>query len=205
MPTLTHELTSAPPPNHLCQPPKYASTPATAPLKSLILTLLHPHLILSATHHAYAPAAPSRYDSDTATPTSSSPQLTMLTLSPNPHDIPLTLPPHVFPHPSLHSRRPASYHAYAPTEPSRYASDSATPCLPSPILMLQHPRHLPCLRSHRTLKICLLWQNLISTLTPPYVFTPLPYLLCCLPSLCSHIRSIGYSGLLAYNTITEIC
>ncbi|MBW0490211.1 hypothetical protein O181_029926 [Austropuccinia psidii MF-1] len=67
-----YEMTSARPPNHLIplpcllshmnwiphQPPKYASTPTTAPLQSPILTFPHPHLILSTAYHAYAPASP---------------------------------------------------------------------------------------------------------------------------------------------------
>ncbi|MBW0542310.1 hypothetical protein O181_082025 [Austropuccinia psidii MF-1] len=82
MPTLTHKLASAPPPNHLCQMPKYAFTATTAPPQSSILTLPHPHLILSTAYHAYAPTAPSRYSSNSAT--------------------------HVCPHPSLCFRTPAA-------------------------------------------------------------------------------------------------
>ncbi|MBW0502428.1 hypothetical protein O181_042143 [Austropuccinia psidii MF-1] len=84
-----HEMTSSPLPIHLTplpcllshmnwlphQPPKYASTPTTAPQQSPILMLWHPYLILSATYHAYAPAAPSRYASDTGTPFLPSPIL----------------------------------------------------------------------------------------------------------------------------------
>ncbi|MBW0520335.1 hypothetical protein O181_060050 [Austropuccinia psidii MF-1] len=114
MPTLTHELASAPPTNHLCQWPRYASTPTTAPLKSTILTLPHPHLILSAT-----------------------------------------------------------YHAYAPTAPSRYTSDASTKCPPSLILTLLHPCHLPCLCAHSTIKICLQYWHLFSLLTHTYLSAPL--------------------------------
>ncbi|MBW0498666.1 hypothetical protein O181_038381 [Austropuccinia psidii MF-1] len=57
--------------------------------------LPHPHLILSTAYHAYAPTAPSRYDSSSATASSSSPQLTMRMLFLCPHDMPPTLPPHV--------------------------------------------------------------------------------------------------------------
>ncbi|MBW0478747.1 hypothetical protein O181_018462 [Austropuccinia psidii MF-1] len=88
--------------------PRYSSTPATAPLKSPILTLPHPHLILSAAYHAYAPAAPSRYDPNAATPSPTSPPpLTILMLPLHPHDMPPMLPPHVCPHPSLCFRTPA--------------------------------------------------------------------------------------------------
>ncbi|MBW0469073.1 hypothetical protein O181_008788 [Austropuccinia psidii MF-1] len=38
----------------------------------------HPHLILSAAYHAYAPTAPSRYDSDATTPSPASPVLMLL-------------------------------------------------------------------------------------------------------------------------------
>ncbi|MBW0482257.1 hypothetical protein O181_021972 [Austropuccinia psidii MF-1] len=62
----------------------------------------------------------------------------MLTLQQDPLDMPLTLQPNVFPHPSLCFRMPAAYHSYAPTAPSRYASDAGTPYLPSPILTLLH-------------------------------------------------------------------
>ncbi|MBW0481750.1 hypothetical protein O181_021465 [Austropuccinia psidii MF-1] len=84
MPTLIHELDSAPPPSHLCQPPKYASTPATAALQSPILTLLHPHLILSAAYHDSAPKAPSTYASDTSPPCPPSPILRL----PHPRHLP---------------------------------------------------------------------------------------------------------------------
>ncbi|MBW0482720.1 hypothetical protein O181_022435 [Austropuccinia psidii MF-1] len=77
MPNLTHELASAPPPNHLLQPPKYSSTPTTAPSQSPILTLPHPRLIPSTIYHAYSPAAPSRYASDAGTPCPPSPILTL--------------------------------------------------------------------------------------------------------------------------------
>ncbi|MBW0467885.1 hypothetical protein O181_007600 [Austropuccinia psidii MF-1] len=75
-----------------------------------------------------------------------------------------------------------------------HAPSASTPCLPSP-----HP--LPCLCSRSTLKIFLRCRH------PPYASTPLPNTLFSLPFLQSHIRSIGYSGFLAYmmNPNTEIC
>ncbi|MBW0534892.1 hypothetical protein O181_074607 [Austropuccinia psidii MF-1] len=69
-----HEMTSSPPPDHLTPLPFLllhmdwllhhplmfsASRQDMLPLSSL-------HLILSATYHSYAPAAPSRYDSNAA-------------------------------------------------------------------------------------------------------------------------------------------
>ncbi|MBW0506541.1 hypothetical protein O181_046256 [Austropuccinia psidii MF-1] len=99
--------------------------------------------------------------------TSAHPLLTMLILPQHPQDMPPTVPPDVHPHPSLHFRAPAAYHAYAPTRPYRYASNARTSYLCSTIHRPFHPHFLP--------------------------------------SLCSHIRLIGYGGLLAYNTITEIC
>ncbi|MBW0567832.1 hypothetical protein O181_107547 [Austropuccinia psidii MF-1] len=66
-------------------------------------------------------------------------------------------------------------------------------------------RRLPCLRPHRTLKICLQHCHPISALTHAYTSAPLPYLPCHLPSLRSRSRLIGSSGLLAYNAITEVC
>ncbi|MBW0579097.1 hypothetical protein O181_118812 [Austropuccinia psidii MF-1] len=58
-----------------------------------------------AAYNAYAPAALSRYASNTGTSS--------------------------YAHPSLGFRTPIAYHAYSPAAPSRYASDSATPCPPS--------------------------------------------------------------------------
>ncbi|MBW0490212.1 hypothetical protein O181_029927 [Austropuccinia psidii MF-1] len=124
--------------------------------------------------------------------------LTMLTLPQDPQDMPPKPATHLHDHPSLHLCTPSAYHAYTPAGPSRYASNASTPCLPSPILMLTHAYQLPCLCSRSTLKICLRQKHLIYVLSPPYF-------LCGLPSLLSCIRSIGYDGFLAYNTITEIC
>ncbi|MBW0539014.1 hypothetical protein O181_078729 [Austropuccinia psidii MF-1] len=126
----------------------------------LQLPLPHPHLILSATYHASAPAAPSRYDSDTTTPCLPSPILML----PHPQDMDLTLAPHLSTHPSL-----------------QYASNTSTPCPPSPILTLPQTCHLQCLHSRRTLKICLRHQHLISTLTHPYASEPPPLTMLTLP------------------------
>ncbi|MBW0579096.1 hypothetical protein O181_118811 [Austropuccinia psidii MF-1] len=68
MPTLAHELDSAPSTNNLRQRPIFSSTPATAPLQSPILMLTHPHIVLSSTYCAYNPAALSQYDSNATTP-----------------------------------------------------------------------------------------------------------------------------------------
>ncbi|MBW0500605.1 hypothetical protein O181_040320 [Austropuccinia psidii MF-1] len=109
---------------------------------------------------------------------------------------------------------------YAPAVPSRYTSDTTL----NPPYASTHPpnalHRLPCLHSHT----CLHAQEVtptpppISALTTPY--TPaapsgytsdasshLPNSLRCLPSLCFHIRPIGYGGLLPYtmNAITERC
>ncbi|MBW0482891.1 hypothetical protein O181_022606 [Austropuccinia psidii MF-1] len=72
-------------------------------------------------------------------------------------------------------------HPHAPTGLSRYASDAATPCPPSPILTLWHTHCLPCLCSYRTLKICLQHCHPMSTFTHPYASTH-----CHLTCLCSH-------------------
>ncbi|MBW0492556.1 hypothetical protein O181_032271 [Austropuccinia psidii MF-1] len=100
----------------------------------------------------------------------STPLLTILPLLQDPQYMPPMLPPYVLPHPSLHFCTPAAYHAYAPAGTSRYASNAATPCPPSPILTL-----------------------------PPPAISSLPLTL-----LALRLRLIGYGGLLAYNTITEI-
>ncbi|MBW0528811.1 hypothetical protein O181_068526 [Austropuccinia psidii MF-1] len=165
------------------------------------------------------------------TPTESSLSLSMLMLMQDPQDMPPMLPRHVHPHPSLCFCTPTTYHGYVPAGPARYASEATMPCLPSPILMLPHPPltililpqcpqdmppmlpphvhphpcSLPCLCSCRTLKIFLRHCHPISALTHAYTSAPLPYLPFCLPSLRSHIRLIGYSGLLPYNAITEVC
>ncbi|MBW0561274.1 hypothetical protein O181_100989 [Austropuccinia psidii MF-1] len=120
----------------------------------------------------------------------------MLTLPLHSQGIPLTLPPHFRPHPSLCFCTPTAYHAYTPAAPSRYISDTRTSSLCSPILTLtlrqdpqdMPPTLLPHVCPHPSLRFC----------TPPY-------LLCHLPSLHYNTRLIGYSGLLEYNTITEIC
>ncbi|MBW0481762.1 hypothetical protein O181_021477 [Austropuccinia psidii MF-1] len=156
-----HDMTSALPPDHLTPLPCLLLRMNWLPHQPLIIStrgqdiLPHPHLILSAAYHAYSPKVLSRYDSDTATPASSSPQLTMLTLPLHPQYMPLTLPPYVRPHPSLRFCTP-----------------------PLTMLMLpKDPQGMP-------------------PMLPTHVY---PH-----PSLCSRIRSIGYAGLLAYNTITEI-
>ncbi|MBW0502452.1 hypothetical protein O181_042167 [Austropuccinia psidii MF-1] len=82
-------------------------------------SLLHPHDIPSSTTHTH---------------TSAPLPLIMLMLPPCPHDMPPTPPPHLQPCPSLCFH--TAYHAQAPSGPSQYASDAATPCPPSPILML---------------------------------------------------------------------
>ncbi|MBW0593951.1 hypothetical protein O181_133666 [Austropuccinia psidii MF-1] len=45
-------------------------------------------------------------------------------------------------------------HSYAPAAPSRYASNTSTQFLPSPLLTRLHHCHLPSLPSCSTLKIC---------------------------------------------------
>ncbi|MBW0511162.1 hypothetical protein O181_050877 [Austropuccinia psidii MF-1] len=101
------------------------------------------------TAHAYAPTLPSRRDSETApistltTPCTSTPPLNMLMLPQDHQDMPPTLPPH------------ATYNPYAPAGPSRYASNTSTPCPPSSILILLHPCSLQSSSSHGALKICL--------------------------------------------------
>ncbi|MBW0509975.1 hypothetical protein O181_049690 [Austropuccinia psidii MF-1] len=121
----------------LAQDPQYM--PPTLPPH------VYPHPSLPfwtpSTYHAYAPTGPSRYASEASTlpHASTPPLLTMLMLLQDPLDMPLTLQPHVHPHPSLLLSTPTAYHAYAPAGPSKYASDNATPCPPSPILMLPHP------------------------------------------------------------------
>ncbi|MBW0568112.1 hypothetical protein O181_107827 [Austropuccinia psidii MF-1] len=47
-------------------------------------------------------------------------------------------------------------------------------------------QHLPFLRSCNALKMRLQFHHPISALTTPYTSAPLPHLLCCLQSLCSH-------------------
>ncbi|MBW0508588.1 hypothetical protein O181_048303 [Austropuccinia psidii MF-1] len=116
----------------------------------------------------------------------------MLTRPNRPPDVTLTL-------------FPAASNAYAPAGTSRYASEAATPGPPSRILPLLYPHHLPCLLSCRTLKIFLQRFHPMSTLTHPHASAPLPYLLCSLPSLLSHIILIRYGGLFAYSSNTEIC
>ncbi|MBW0531663.1 hypothetical protein O181_071378 [Austropuccinia psidii MF-1] len=93
-------------------------------LYTLKICLQHFHLMSSLTHPYTSVHLP----------------LTMLKLQKDPLDMPLTLQPNVCPHPSLFFRMPAAYHSYAPIAPSRYASDSGTPYLPSPILTLPHTR-----------------------------------------------------------------
>ncbi|MBW0495248.1 hypothetical protein O181_034963 [Austropuccinia psidii MF-1] len=103
MPTLMHELDSAPPTNHLRQNPRYVLNPATAPPQQPILTLPYLRLILSPTYHAHAPNMPSLYASNAATPCPPSPILML----PQPHCHPMsTLTP-----------------PYASTECPKYASD----------------------------------------------------------------------------------
>ncbi|MBW0487715.1 hypothetical protein O181_027430 [Austropuccinia psidii MF-1] len=91
MPTLMHELASAPPTHHLHQQPRYASTPATTPPQSSILTLTI--LMLPPCPHDIPPMLPH-------------PSLCFGT-TPRPQDFPPTLPLHVRPHLSLCSRTPA--------------------------------------------------------------------------------------------------
>ncbi|MBW0579820.1 hypothetical protein O181_119535 [Austropuccinia psidii MF-1] len=169
---------------------------------------VHPHPSLCfctpTAYHPYFPAGPSRYASDATTPCPPSPilmilhpPLTMLMLPQRPQDMPPMLPPHVHPHP--HSL------------PYLCSWRTLKICLQHchPMSALTHayalaPRRLPSLRSHRTLKICLQHCHPISALTHVYTSAPSPYLPCHLPSLHSRIRLIGYSGLLAYNAITEV-
>ncbi|MBW0552979.1 hypothetical protein O181_092694 [Austropuccinia psidii MF-1] len=60
----------------------------------------------------------------------------------SPQDMPPTPPPLVCFH------TPATYHADSPTEPSRYGSNTSTPSLPSPLLMLPHPCLIPSAAYH---------------------------------------------------------
>ncbi|MBW0498667.1 hypothetical protein O181_038382 [Austropuccinia psidii MF-1] len=69
----------------------------------------------------------------------------------------------------------------APTGLSRYASDASTPCPPSPILTPLNAHFLSCLRSCRTLKICLRHCHPMSALTHPYASTPPPLTMLALP------------------------
>ncbi|MBW0482259.1 hypothetical protein O181_021974 [Austropuccinia psidii MF-1] len=84
--------------------------------------------VTPAAYHAYPPTAPSRYDSDTSTHpyASTHPLCTMLMLPQDPLDTPMTLPPDVGPHPSLHFQTPTACHAYSPETPSRYATKTFT-------------------------------------------------------------------------------
>ncbi|MBW0579937.1 hypothetical protein O181_119652 [Austropuccinia psidii MF-1] len=121
MPNTMHELAAAPPTNDLIQQVRYAYTPATAPhnhpslclpclcsCRALMICLQCCHCMSSFTHpYSLAPL-------------------------PCPHDFPPMLPPHVCPHPSLNFHTPATYHAYAPKPPSRYASYATKPASPSP-------------------------------------------------------------------------
>ncbi|MBW0590008.1 hypothetical protein O181_129723 [Austropuccinia psidii MF-1] len=94
------------------------------------------------------------------------------------------LPDHLTPLPCLISRMnllghpfpilSSPFHSYAPTAPSRYASDTSTQSFPSPLLTPLHHCHLPSLLSCRTLKICPGCCHPISTLTTPYASAPLP-------------------------------
>ncbi|MBW0525463.1 hypothetical protein O181_065178 [Austropuccinia psidii MF-1] len=73
------------------------------------------------------------------------------------------LPPHLI--------LSATYHAYAPTEPSRYDSNAATlPYASSPLPYLL--RSLPLSCSPHALMICLQRCNPMSTLTHPYTSAP---------------------------------
>ncbi|MBW0482163.1 hypothetical protein O181_021878 [Austropuccinia psidii MF-1] len=128
-------------------------------------------------------------------PTSSSLPITILMLLQFPPNMPLMLLPHrpkpQFHLPSLHSCNALTMILKRP------------PSQPSPLLMLLHP--------------CLIFSATYNpytpavpsryasgaALNPPYAQSSL----CCLPCLCSGIRTIGYGGLLAYmmNTITETC
>ncbi|MBW0525449.1 hypothetical protein O181_065164 [Austropuccinia psidii MF-1] len=150
MPILSHELASAQPTNHLCQQPRYASTPATAPPQSpLPLTILMlpqypqdmtpmppPHLLCSlpCSRPPHPHDMPLMLQPNVCAHPSlcfHTPPLPMLTLRQDPQYIPLMLPPHVCPHPSLGFRTP----------------------------------RLPCLCSRMTLKICLQCFHPMSALT----------------------------------------
>ncbi|MBW0531435.1 hypothetical protein O181_071150 [Austropuccinia psidii MF-1] len=170
MPTLAHELDSAPLPaakicfhshqhtSAITHPYDYAPPPN--PLCGL------PCLCSCSTRNIWIQSC---HPISSLTPAPSSLQLTMLKLPLHPQDMPLTLPPHVCPHPSaplpltmltlpkspqdmpptpvphlcthpsLCFCTPSTYHVYTPEAPSRNASNAATPFLPSPILMLTHP------------------------------------------------------------------
>ncbi|MBW0543326.1 hypothetical protein O181_083041 [Austropuccinia psidii MF-1] len=123
-----HEMTSTPPLYHAY---------------SHMNWLLNPCLILSGPYHAYSPTAPSRYASTATHPYASAP---LLMLSP------LRLPSLCSCsalkillqrcHPSLFLHTTASYHPYASTVPSTYASDTTTPpyaSTPWPLTMLMLP------------------------------------------------------------------
>ncbi|MBW0568839.1 hypothetical protein O181_108554 [Austropuccinia psidii MF-1] len=70
----------------------------------------YPSLQFHIAYHAHYPTTPSQYASNTATPClpPHSLGLTMLTLLKHPQDMPLTLSPHVCPHPSSCFHTPTS-------------------------------------------------------------------------------------------------
>ncbi|MBW0580482.1 hypothetical protein O181_120197 [Austropuccinia psidii MF-1] len=102
---LTHPYSSA----YLLRP---QDIPPMSP--SPLLRLPPTCLMLSPTYHPYAPAVPSRCDSNSATPSPPSPLPTILMLPQPPHDMPPTPPPHLCTDPSLCLCTPTTYHPYAP-------------------------------------------------------------------------------------------
>ncbi|MBW0562305.1 hypothetical protein O181_102020 [Austropuccinia psidii MF-1] len=85
-------------------------------LPSPLFMLPPTSLILSTAYHPYAPAAPSRCNSDSAltTPYTSALALKILMLLHHPQDMPPTPPPHLHAHPSLCLIFSTTYHSYSP-------------------------------------------------------------------------------------------
>ncbi|MBW0460817.1 hypothetical protein O181_000532 [Austropuccinia psidii MF-1] len=87
---------------------------------------------------------------------------------PCPNYMPLMLPL-MLSHPHLIFS--TAYYAHTPAALSQYSSDTATPCPPSPILMLLHPCRLPCLQRFHPM----------SAPTHPYASAPLLLTMLTLP------------------------
>ncbi|MBW0556388.1 hypothetical protein O181_096103 [Austropuccinia psidii MF-1] len=117
------------PPMHLCNLLSLRFCPPN-PLFRTLMIFLQYHPSISSMTHPYA-SAPL--------------PLIMLMLPPHPHDMPPMLPNHLQPYPYLIFS--TAYHAHAPSVLSQYASNTTTPCPPSPLALTmltlqQHPQHI---------------------------------------------------------------
>ncbi|MBW0493641.1 hypothetical protein O181_033356 [Austropuccinia psidii MF-1] len=161
-------------PTHLCNHPSlcfrtsaithpYASEPLPNPLCCALMICLQPCHGMSSLTHPYA----------------SAPLLC-------PHDIPMMLPPHLQPYPSLHFHTPTSSSPHLTMHTPQLCCHNMPPMLPPHV----HPHPSSCFctpTTYHALKICLQHCHPMSTPTHPYTSEPLPLTMLTLPQHPQHM------------------